>query len=162
MFTSILIWIIVFLFFSLGLLGILLPFLPGIPLIFLGSFIYAAYTDFREITGGTILLFVGITIFCFLIDYLSGIIGAKKYGASAYGILGAFLGMIIGLLTLGIVGLVVGPFIGAVILEIASGRQSERAIKVGMGTMVGFLAGTFFKFILGFLMIGIFLVKIIF
>ncbi|MFH1597982.1 MAG: DUF456 domain-containing protein [Patescibacteria group bacterium] len=162
MISSVLIWIAVIVLFLVGFLGIILPFLPGIPLIFLATLVYGIGTDFREITGNTVLWFLGLTIFALIVDYLSGIIGAKKFGASRMGIIGAFLGMIIGVLSLGLVGLVLGPFLGAVFFEILAGRKEKDAIKIGFGAFVGFLAGTLFKFVLGLIMIGIFFSKIIF
>ncbi len=162
MIGTILLWILIIILLLLGLVGIILPFLPGVPLIFIGSFIYAMATDFREITANTIILFFALTILCLVLDYVSGLIGAKKFGATKLGILGALLGMIVGLIAFGLPGIIIGSFLGAVILEILGGQKRDQAIKIGIGTLVGFLAGTLFKFIIGFFMIGAFIYQLIF
>ncbi|MFA6272027.1 MAG: DUF456 domain-containing protein [Patescibacteria group bacterium] len=144
------------LFFAVGLVGIVFPLLPGIPLIWLGALIYAFFTDFREVGWLVMTVFTVLTIFSFVIDYLANIYGAKKFGAGRWGIAGSILGMMIGIITGGLVGLIVGPIIGATIGELISGKDHRRALKAGLGTFIGFLSGTLIKFIIGLLMIGLF------
>jgi len=162
MISAILIWLLVIILFVGGLAGIILPFLPGIPLIFVGTLIYAFFTDFREVTPFYLYLFLGLTIISFGLDYFSSVLGAKKYGASKYGIIGSFLGMIIGIFSLGLIGIIIGPFLGAVVFELFAGKKQSEALKVGFGTFIGFLAGSLFKLALGLTIIGIFIYQIIF
>lgn len=144
-----------------GLLGSLLPFLPGAPLILAGVFIYSWFTGFVVI-GWKILLLLGIlTLLSETLDHLASVLGAKKYGASKWGMVGAFLGGIIGIFFGGIVGILIGPFIGAISGELIQGTGLDASLKIGWGTLMGFLAGTVGKFIIALIMIGIFLLKIL-
>ncbi|MDP3040997.1 MAG: DUF456 domain-containing protein, partial [Deltaproteobacteria bacterium] len=138
-----------------------LPFIPGSPLILLGAFIYAWYTDFLVVTWGTLVILLLLTVLSQILDYLASILGAKKFGASRWGMSGAFLGGIIGLFSGGILGILIGPFIGALLLELLHGQDLPASLKIGLGTLVGFLGGAIGKIIIALTMIGIFLVKII-
>jgi uncharacterized protein YqgC (DUF456 family) len=145
----------------IGLIGSVLPFIPGSPLILLGAFIYAWYTDFLVVTWGTLVILLLLTVLSQILDYLASILGAKKFGASRWGMSGAFLGGIIGLFSGGILGILIGPFIGALLLELFHGQDLPASLKIGLGTLVGFLGGAIGKIIIALTMIGIFLVKII-
>ncbi len=145
----------------IGLIGSVLPFIPGSPLILLGAFIYAWYTDFLVVTWGTLVILLLLTVLSQILDYLTSILGAKKFGASRWGMSGAFLGGIIGLFSGGILGILIGPFIGALLLELLHGQDLPASLKIGLGTLVGFLGGAIGKIIIALTMIGIFLVKII-
>ncbi len=145
----------------IGLIGSVLPFIPGSPLILLGAFIYAWYTDFLVVTWGTLVILLLLTVLSQILDYLASILGAKKFGASRWGMSGAFLGGIIGLFSGGILGILIGPFIGALLLELLHGQDLPASLKIGLGTLVGFLGGGIGKIIIALTMIGIFLVKII-
>jgi len=162
MIGTLLLWIIIIVLFLLGLIGIILPFLPGVPLIFIATLIYGLATDFSDLSRSALFWLGGLAVFAIAIDYFSGILGAKKYGASHQGMVGAFLGAIIGLLSLGLIGLIVGPFLGALLFELLAGQKQQQALKSGLGTLIGFLAGTLFKFIIALIMIGIFFYQIIF
>lgn len=144
----------------IGLIGSVLPFIPGSPLILLGAFIYAWYTDFLVVTWGTLVILLLLTVLSQILDYLASILGAKKFGASRWGMSGAFLGGIIGLFSGGILGILIGPFIGALLLELLHGQDLPASLKIGLGTLVGFLGGAIGKIIIALTMIGIFLVKI--
>jgi hypothetical protein len=145
----------------IGLIGSVLPFIPGSPLILLGAFIYAWYTDFLVVTWGTLVILLLLTVLSQILDYLASILGAKKFGASRWGMSGAFLGGIIGLFSGGVLGILIGPFIGALLLELLHGQDLPASLKIGLGTLVGFLGGAIGKIIIALTMIGIFLVKII-
>jgi uncharacterized protein YqgC (DUF456 family) len=145
----------------IGLIGSVLPFVPGSPLILLGAFVYAWYTDFLVVTWGTLVILLLLTVLSQILDYLASILGAKKFGASRWGMSGAFLGGIIGLFSGGILGILIGPFIGALLLELLHGQDLPASLKIGLGTLVGFLGGAIGKIIIALTMIGIFLVKII-
>ncbi len=141
----------------IGLIGSVLPFIPGSPLILLGAFIYAWYTDFLVVTWGTLVILLLLTVLSQILDYLASILGAKKFGASRWGMSGAFLGGIIGLFSGGILGILIGPFIGALLLELLHGQDLPASLKIGLGTLVGFLGGAIGKISIALTMIGIFL-----
>ena len=145
----------------IGLAGTIIPMLPGLPVMWLGAFIYALFTGFEKVGWTFLGIFAGLTAVTTLLDYVANLYGAKKMGATRWGVLGAFLGMLIGLLTGGLIGLLLGSFLGAILGEILRGRKGSQALKAGVGTFLGFLGGTLIKFVIGCAMIGIFLWKVL-
>ena len=152
-----LIILITVLLFSAGLIGSVLPMLPGSPLILLGAFIYAWYTDFTVITWGVLLVLFALTLLSQMVEYLATIIGAKKYGASRWGVAGAVAGGLIGLFAGGVLGIMIGPFLGALVCELLYGRTIGTSMKIGFGTLVGFIGGAIGKLIIALAMVGVFL-----
>ncbi len=143
-----------------GLAGIVLPILPSIPLIWAGVLIYAVCDGFENISWFLVLIFGVLTILSVILDYFGGVIGAKKYGATKWGLIGSVIGGIAGFFMGGIVGLIFGPFFGAVLLELVFGKDLRGAFKSGVGTLVGFLGGAIAKLAIGVIMIGVFLWKV--
>jgi uncharacterized protein YqgC (DUF456 family) len=148
-------------FLIIGVIMSLIPFLPGIPLIF-GTFLAFAIIDgFQRITTAFLISMLIITVASFFIDNLVGWIGAKKFGASKPGLWGAVLGGIIGVFINPVLGILLGPFVGAVAVElIISRRKLTGALKVGVGTIIGFLGGSILKFLLAIFMVAAFITKI--
>ena len=159
---TILLFIGTLLIMLVGLAGVILPMLPGVPIIWLGAFLYGLFTGFEEINWNILGVFAILTGFTIILDYVANLYGAKRMGATRWGILGAILGMLVGLLTAGLIGLLIGSFLGAVLGEILSGKTQSQALRAGIGTFLGFLGGTLIKFIVGSIMIGIFLWKVLF
>jgi uncharacterized protein YqgC (DUF456 family) len=138
-----------------GLAGILLPALPGTPLVFVGLLL-AAWAEGFEKVGWFPLTLLGIlTVASLAVDFLATSFGAKKVGATWKGMAGAAVGTVVGLF-FGIPGLLLGPFVGAVLGEYISQRDWNRAGKVGLGTWLGLIFGTAAKIALAFAMLGIF------
>ncbi len=145
----------------LGLLGIFLPILPSVTIAWLGFLLFAYATAFTSITLKLVLIFLGLTVLVMILDVIAPMIGAKKYRASKYGIAGSFLGLLLGIMFLGPVGILLGPFAGAFFGEYLSGRKSEEAIQSAKGTLIGFLAGSLVKLALILVMLG-FLISALF
>lgn len=143
-----------------GLAGIILPIIPSTPLIWLGVLIYAVCDGFYRISWPLLLIFALLTFLSVILDYFGGVIGAKRFGATKWGMIGSIFGGIGGFFTGGIAGIIIGPFIGAVLLEIAIGKDFAGAFKSGVGTLVGFLGGAIAKLVIGVIMIGIFIWKV--
>ncbi|MDO8466855.1 MAG: DUF456 domain-containing protein [bacterium] len=160
MIGEILLVLAVFALFAIGLLGTVLPILPGVPLAWLGLFIYAYVKHFEPISLTTILVSLGLTILTLITDIIAPLIGAKRYHATKYGVVGSSLGLLFGIFALGPLGVIVGPFLGALIGEVAAGRKSKDAIHSAMGTFLGFLAGSLIKLIVIFVMLGFFIVAL--
>ncbi|TXI33836.1 MAG: DUF456 domain-containing protein [Candidatus Moraniibacteriota bacterium] len=150
-------WLLIF----VGLVGTIVPGLPGIGLVFGGILLYAIFFGV-EVIGLTTLIFLGaVTVFSFVIDLLASLYGAKRFGASRAGIIGSACGGLVGLLILNLPGLFLGVFGGAVVGEYLIAKKSiEDALKVGGGSILGFLAGTLIKLMLGIIMVGVFVSKI--
>jgi len=141
----------------LGLIGLVLPVLPGGPLIFLGVLAVAWADGFSRIGIAGLVVIGALAVLLAVVDYLAGVVGARRFGASYWGLAGAFLGFLAGL-PFGLPGLVVGPIALAVALELLRDRDVERAAKVGLGTLIGFVVGTAIKYAIAFVMLGVALV----
>jgi len=143
---KILISIITILLILTGFVGIVVPGIPAAPLIFLGSVIYGFAFGFERI-GLTIYIILALLASISLItDYLGSVFGAKKFGASMFGIVGAILGLVIGFIIGNIWGLLIGPFIGAFLGELIRKRKPKQSLKAGLGATLGFLGGFFLRF----------------
>ncbi|MEP6938176.1 MAG: DUF456 domain-containing protein [Rudaea sp.] len=139
-----------------GLAGAILPALPGVPLVFAGMLL-AAWADRFAHVGPITLVVLGLLgAVAMAIDFIAGLAGARRVGASRYALWGATLGTLVGLF-FGLPGIVFGPFAGAVAGELAAGSRVDRAAHVGVGTWLGLLFGTLAKLALCFTMLGVFL-----
>lgn len=147
-------------FFIAGLAGTILPVLPGAPLIWVGMLVYGLFAGFSRLSWSFYLLQGVITIFVLVLDYLSTAWGAKKYGGSQRAIWGAIIGGLAGVIFFGPVGIIAGPFLGAVIVELISSQKPEQAVKAGFGTLIGFLGGSMLKLAIEVVMIIWFFVAI--
>lgn len=137
-----------------GVLGIFLPVLPSTPVIFLGALIYSYSTGFTVFVLKDLLIMAGLVILAEGMQYLFSMIGAKRFGASKLGVIGGMIGLIVGLVTLGPVGLVLGPFVGAIFFELIRGRVFHQAVRVGIGSLFGVLGGTLMTLIIALVMAG--------
>ncbi len=138
-----------------GLAGSVLPALPGVPLVFAGLLVAAWADDFTRVGVVTLVLLGLLTVVSFAIDFAATAMGAKRVGATRQAIVGAALGTFAGVF-LGIPGLILGPFVGAVVGEMLSHGEMQRATRAGVATWVGLLFGTLAKLALVFTMIGVF------
>jgi len=140
-----------------GFVGTILPALPGVPLIFVGMLL-AAWTDGFQHVGTFTLIVLGVlTVLALAVDFVAGVFGAKRVGASRYAIIGAALGTFVGLF-FGLPGLLLGPFAGALVGELAAGGTLRKATGVGVGAWLGFVVGAVLKLGVCFAMLGIFAV----
>jgi uncharacterized protein YqgC (DUF456 family) len=157
-------FIIALIVMLIGLVGIILPILPGVPLIFGAAFFYALLTGFTTINSQILIIFALLTIISLFLDWLATALGVKKMGGSRAGMFGAFVGMIAGLFLpgVGIIGFIVGAFVGAFLFELLIGKEARDALRAGLGSFIGFLAGGLLKFVIGSVMIGIFIWHILF
>jgi uncharacterized protein YqgC (DUF456 family) len=138
-----------------GLAGTVLPVLPGIAFVF-GGLVLAAWADGFVRVGGVAVAIMGLlTALAIALDFAASALGAKKAGASPRAVLGAGLGAVVGIF-FGLPGLVLGPFVGAVLGELSANRELVQAGKAGLGTWVGLLLGSVAKLTLAFLMVGVF------
>lgn len=137
--------IIAILFFIAGVAGIVLPILPGAPLIWLGMLIYGFFAGFADLGVGFFIgqaLAVGIV---FLIDYAANVWGVRRGGGSKAAIWGSLAGMLAGVLIAGPLGIIFGPFLGAVAGELIVKKPLYLAIRTGIGTLIGMIGGLVFK-----------------
>lgn len=145
---------------AIGFLGVILPIIPGIPMMFGGMLLAAWVGHFEKIRLWVIVILGVFTVVSIAFDFLAGSWGAKRQGASAPAVWGALIGTIAGLF-FGIPGLLLGPFIGAVIGQLISGSKVDHATRVGVGTWVGLLIGTAIKLAMAFMMLGTFALALV-
>jgi len=140
-----------------GFAGLLLPLLPGAPLLFTGLLLCAWAEDFRYVGMWTLLALAGMASLTYLVEFLATALGARRYGGSGRAMAGAALGGLIGMF-LGIPGVLAGPFIGAVLGELSLRRTMGQASRAGVGTLVGMAVAAGGKVAIGIAMTGLFLV----
>ena len=126
-----------------GLVGCIIPAMPGPPLSFVALLMLQA-TGFAGFSVKFLLIAVMVTVVVTVADYILPVWGTKKWGGSRAGMLGAILGLLAGLFFLP-VGIIAGPFAGAVVGELITGRDTNAALRSGFGSFVGFLFGTVMK-----------------
>jgi uncharacterized protein len=138
----------------IGLTGTILPFIPGVPIAWLGLFVFAIGTGFKRISLGTAMVFFVIMLLTFAIDFFAPMLGARKNKASKWGIIGASIGTVLGVITLGLWGIVLGPFLGAMLGELISGKEHGQALKAAFGTLIGVILGNLLKVTVVLIMLG--------
>lgn len=138
-----------------GVIGNILPALPGIPMVFGGIWLAAAVDQYRHLGVWWLVLIGVLGTLGVIVDFVSATLGAKRVGASPRALTGAGIGTLVGMF-LGIPGLLLGPFVGALLGELASGTSVLRSAHVGAATWLGLLCGTLVKLVLSFMMIGLF------
>jgi uncharacterized protein YqgC (DUF456 family) len=154
--TVIALWVVGVALIALGLAGMLLPALPGPPLMFAGFFIAAWAEDFEYVGAGTLTVLAVLLLLAYLVDFVAGVLGAKHFGASSRAAIGAVVGVVVGMF-FGPPGILLGPFIGAVLGELTEREDLRAAGRAGIGATVGLLLGTAAKMAIAFAMIGLFL-----
>jgi uncharacterized protein YqgC (DUF456 family) len=155
---EILLWVIVSVLLAAGVVGSLLPVIPGTPMILAAAILYGFSTDFQDVSWWVILILTAITALAQVIDWLASVYGARRYRASRWGLAGGLVGGILGGLLGGLPGLILCVFLGSFLAEwVLGGQQLAGALAVGWGSLLGFLGGTLLKGILALTMVGIFL-----
>ncbi len=154
-FLEVLLFVVVLIVMIIGLAGVILPVLPGVPLIFGAAALYGILTGFKDITVQLILIFAGLTILALVIDYLTNYFSVRKMGGGRAGAVGAVIGLIVGIF-IGLVWIIILPFVLAVTFELFAGREAREALAAGFGAFVGLLLGGLTRFVIGCVMIGIF------
>jgi uncharacterized protein YqgC (DUF456 family) len=143
----------------IGIIGCLVPVLPGPPLSFLGL-IFLHLSRFGQFTTPTLVTLGVVTVVVTIMDYIVPVWGTKKFGGSKYGTRGATVGLIIGFF-LGPLGIILGPFIGAFVGEMIFKDDLSYAFKAGFGSLLGFLTGIGLKLAASFTMTFYFLKELI-
>lgn len=156
---NIILILVVSLLIILGLIGVIIPALPGVPIVFLGLLIYAFFTNFATVTWGTVLFLFTLTLISVTANYFSGLLVAKKLGATKYGIWGGMAGLLLGLIfsPFGLVSIIIAPLLGTVAGELIGGKKIIESSKIGLGTLVGYLAAIALDLVIAGWMIVVFL-----
>lgn len=156
-----LLWTLSVALILLGLAGTVLPALPGTVFV-LGGIVLGAWIDDFTRVGTTTLVVVGVlAVLAWVLDYVAGLLGAKKAGASRQALVGAAVGTVLGIF-MGLVGVLFMPLVGAAVGEYIARRDEKNAVKVGVATWLGIMAGLLAKVVLAFMMVGIFIAALVF
>lgn len=149
-----------FIFMIVGILGSFLPVLPGPPVSWIGLLLLVLTKAIPNDWW-----FLGITFLVaaivFALDYLIPAIGTRKFGGSKAGMAGTVIGLLVAILfpILGVFGIIIWPFIGALIGELINKADNKTALKAAFGSFIGFLTGTFLKFVVTIIYLGLFIAK---
>ncbi|HEU4620270.1 MAG TPA: DUF456 domain-containing protein [Gammaproteobacteria bacterium] len=156
MIATVSIWALAIVLSIAGLLGLVLPALPGPALLFAGLLAAAWAEHFAYVGTITLVVLAVLAILAHVLDFVAGSIGAKRYGASGRAVFGAAIGAIVGMF-FGVFGLLLGPFIGAMLGELSARSDLASASRAGIGATIGMIVGTAAKLALGITMVGLYL-----
>ncbi len=128
-----------------GIIGCVLPVLPGVPLAYVGILLLQL-TERVQFSWQFLVIWAVVVVVVQALDYFVPAWGTKRFGGSKWGVWGSTIGMLIGLF-FGVWGIILGPFIGAVVFELIDGKNTRAALCAGWGSFVGLMTGTILKLI---------------
>ncbi|WP_419874469.1 DUF456 domain-containing protein [Candidatus Pristimantibacillus sp. PTI5] len=155
-------WTLVIILFVVGMAGAVYPILPGALAIYGAFFVYGLFFSFSEFGIWFWLIQTIIVVVLFVADYAVSAWGVKRFGGSRASVIGSTIGLIFGPFVIPALGLIIGPFAGAVIGEMIIGTRFDKALKVGLGSVVGLFTSVAVKFILQLAMIVLFVLWLVF
>jgi uncharacterized protein YqgC (DUF456 family) len=143
-----------------GILGSILPVLPGTPVSWVGLlllYLTSAVPFDWWFLGITLV----IALVVFAMDYIIPAMGTRRFGGTRSGMIGTTLGLVVAIIfpVLGIFGIVFWPFLGAFLGELVNKADQKSALKAAFGSFIGFLTGTFLKFVVTVIFLGLFIAK---
>jgi uncharacterized protein YqgC (DUF456 family) len=153
-------WLFTIVLFAVGLVGTVLPVIPGTTIILAAAIIHRMMLGAEKSIGWrSIAILLLLTLATYALDFLSGYFGAKYFGATKWGMFGAVIGALVGIV-FGIIGLFIGPVIGAITGEFIAGKRLIDAGRAGWGSLLGNLGGMIGKLVIALVMITIFLMTV--
>jgi uncharacterized protein len=158
--TDALLWTLSALLIVAGLAGTVLPALPGTLFVLAGILLGAWIDGFTHVGWPVVTVVTLLAVLAWVLDYVAGLLGAQRAGASKQAIIGAALGTVAGIF-MGLVGVLFMPLVGAAIGEYIAQKDHQRAVKVGVATWLGIMAGLVAKVVIAFMMIGIFVAALL-
>ncbi|MFO7864573.1 MAG: DUF456 domain-containing protein [Salinivirgaceae bacterium] len=135
-----------------GLIGCILPIIPGPPISFIGILVLEA-TEKVDFSSNFLLTMFVLAAVVTALDYIIPVWGTKRFGGTRAGVIGSTLGLILGLVFFPPLGIIIGPFVGAVIGEMVQKDDLSKALRSGIGSFIGFLLGTGLKLVVSSIMI---------
>jgi len=139
-----------------GLAGTVLPLLPGTLLVWGGILLGAWIDDYTRVSVATVVIITVLAVIAWALDFVAGLLGAKRVSASKLALVGAAVGTVVGIF-MGLVGVLFMPLVGAAIGEYWAQKNQLRAAKVALASWIGLMVGMVAKVVLSFVMVGIFL-----
>jgi len=159
--NDMLLWVASTILIVLGMAGAILPVLPGAVLVLAGVVLGAWIDGFTRVGVPIVVAVAVLAVLSWVVDYLSGVMGAQRAGASRQAVTGALLGTVAGVF-MGLVGVLFMPFVGALVGEWLARRDQGQALRVGLATWLGTLLGMVAKVALAFMMLGLYIVALLF
>jgi uncharacterized protein len=150
-------WLVAGVLIVVGAAGLVLPALPGAPLIFLGALLGAWAEDFVYLGPVSLIALGLLSALAIAVDFIAGAFGVKRFGASPRAVAGATIGALVGIF-FGLVGVLVGPFVGAAVGELSVRHDLAAAGRAGVGAALGLALGTAAKLAIAFAMLGVIVV----
>lgn len=154
-------WLLSVALIVVGVVGTVMPVLPGSILVLGGIVLGAWIDDFTKVGVWTLVFVAVLAVLAWAADHVAGLLGAQRAGASAQAMWGAAIGTVLGIFG-GLVGVLLLPLVGAAVGEFLARRDQLRALHVGAATWLGMIAGIVAKLVLTFAMIGTFVVALLF
>jgi uncharacterized protein len=153
-------WLFVIVMMALGLIGSVIPVLPGTTIIFAAALIHRLVLGpDRSLGWSALIVMAALTLLTYVIDAAAGFLGARRFGATKWGVIGAVAGGLVGLF-FGLFGIFVWPVVGAIAGELIAGKEMMKAGRAAWGTFLGGIAGMIGKLFIGLIMIVIFLMNV--
>jgi uncharacterized protein YqgC (DUF456 family) len=154
-------WIIISILFIVAFVGLVYPIIPSVLFLLAGFLLYGVFFSFEPFRWWFWLIQSLFVVLLFAADYLANLIGIKKYGGSKAGVWGSTIGILAGPFVIPIFGIIIGPFIGAIAAELLVNKRSlSESVKVGFGSVIGFISSVITKTIIQVVMIGYFFILV--
>lgn len=151
-------WVLIIAMFIISFIGLIYPIIPSVVFIIGGFVLYGFFFSFEEFGWLFWTIQILFVVLLFSADYLANMIGVQKYGGSKAGIWGSTIGLLVGPFVIPVFGILIGPFLGAVIAELLIHRKGfTESLKIGIGSVIGFISSVITKSILQAVMIAYFL-----
>ncbi len=155
-------WVVIIALFIVAFIGLIFPIIPSVLFIFAGFIAYGLFFTFAELPWWFWVIQILFTILLFTADTVANLVGVKKFGGSKAAMWGSTIGLLIGPFVIPFLGIILGPFLGAIIAEIIVTKQTlQKALKVGVGSVIGFLTSVVTKGIIQIIMIVVFLIAVL-
>jgi uncharacterized protein YqgC (DUF456 family) len=154
---SIILWVLAGICVVAGFIGVIAPVLPGAPLVFVGLVLAAWAENFQYVGWATLSICAVLLGLTYVVDLIASALGVKRVGASKLAMWGAVVGTTVGIF-FGVPGILLGPFLGALVGELIARRNVVQAGKAGVAAWIGFIIGTLGKLAIMFTMVGVFVV----
>jgi uncharacterized protein len=155
-------WSLIAILFIVAFVGLVYPIIPSVIFLVAGFLLYGVFFSFESFHWLFWVIQGLFVILLFVADYIANMIGIKKYGGSKAGIWGSTIGLIFGPFIIPVLGILIGPFIGAIAAELLFNKRNfTESIKIGFGSVIGFISSVATKTIIQAIMIGYFLMVVL-
>ncbi|TQR18640.1 DUF456 domain-containing protein [Psychrobacillus soli] len=151
-------WILIVASFVVAYIGTFYPIIPSVVFILLGYVLYGLFFSFTELSWLFWVIQALFIVLLFSADMAANAFGVKKFGGTKAGVWGSTIGLLFGPFVIPVAGILIGPFLGAVLAELIVTREGlKQAVKSGVGSLIGFLTSSVVKIVILTVMLGIFI-----